>query len=439
MSVIFGLDPALTATAILVVTYLLVISDRFDRSIIALLGAGAMVLSGVLTQQQAIQGIDFNTIALLAGMMILVAIAGRSGLFEFLAIWSAQRVRASPAGVLVLLSLVTAIVSAFLNNVTVVLLMAPVTLSIARRLRVAPFPFLVCEVMASNIGGAATLIGDPPNMMIGTAAGLSFDAFLVNLAPVIAIVLGCQLLATHLIWGRSIAAGAAAREEIMAITARSAITDARLLRWSLIVFAAALLGFVFAAPLRLEPGTIALIAAAALMLLDNLAHHRELHAEKITATYGGVDWTTIFFFVGLFVVVHGVDTTGTLAALAHDLVAATHGNIAITAMTVLWLSAIVSAIIDNIPLVAAMISMIKAMSPELGGPSALQPLWWALAMGASLGGNGTLIGASANLTVAGIAERAGIRFTFANYTKFAAPLTLLSLVICQLYLWLRYF
>jgi Na+/H+ antiporter NhaD/arsenite permease-like protein len=293
--------------------------------------------------------------------------------------------------------------------------------------------------MASNIGGAATLIGDPPNMMTGTAAGLSFDAFLLNLAPVTAIVLGCQLLATHVIWGRSIAASVAARDEIMAIAAGSTITDARLLRWSLIVFAAALLAFVFAASLRLEPGTIALIAAAALMLLDNLVHHRALHAEKIAATYGDVDWTTIFFFVGLFVVVHGVDTTGVLAALAHDLTAATHGNIAITATAILWLSAIVSAIIDNIPLVAAMIPMIKAMSPELGGPAAVQPLWWALALGASLGGNGTLIGASANLTVAGIAERAGVRFAFANYTKFAAPLTLLSLVVCQLYLWLRYF
>jgi Na+/H+ antiporter NhaD/arsenite permease-like protein len=435
----FGFDPALTAVTILIVTYLLVISDRFDRSIIALLGAGAMIVSGVLTQDEALQGIDFNTIALLTGMMILVSVASRSGLFEFLAIWSAQFVRGSPAGMLLLLSLATAIISAFLNNVTLVLVLAPVTLSIAQRLRLAPFPFLVCEVMASNIGGAATLIGDPPNIMIGSAAGLSFNAFLLNLAPVIVVVMAAQLVTTHLIWGRSTQATREARDAVMSIAASSAITDRRLLHLSLLVAAITLLGFVFAAPLRLEPGSIALIAAAVLMLLDNLVHRRAAHAEKMTAAYRDVDWITILFFVGLFVVVHGVEKTGVLATLAHDLIAATHGNVAITASAILWIAAIVSAIIDNIPLVAAMIPVIKALAPELGGAPALVPLWWALALGASLGGNGTLVGASANLAVAGIAQRAGVRFDFASYTKFAAPLTLLSLAICQLYLWLRYF
>ena len=439
MHVIFGIDPALIAAIILAVTYLLVISDRFDRSIIALLGAGAMILCGVLTQEQAIAGIDFNTIALLAGMMILVSVASRTGLFEFLAIWSAQRVRGSPAGVLCLLSLITAILSAFLNNVTLVLVMAPVTLSIARRLRVEPFPFLIAEVMASNIGGAATLIGDPPNIMIGSAAGLSFNEFVLNLAPVIVVVMGCQLLATHLIWGRKNRASAEARAEVMALVPAAVITDLRMMVWSLAVFVATLLGFIFGDRLHLEPGTIALIGAAAIMLLDNLVHHRALHAEKMVAIYADVDWITIFFFIGLFVVVHGVETTGLLTVFAHQLVTATHGNIAITASAILWLAAIVSAIIDNIPLVAAMIPVIKALAPELGGPEALLPLWWALALGASLGGNGTLVGASANLAVAGIAERAGIRFNFTGYTKFAAPLTLMSLAICQLYLWLRYF
>lgn len=439
MHVIFGLNPAIIAASILAVTYVLVISDRFDRSIIALLGAGAMILSGVLTQEQAIAGIDFNTIALLTGMMILVSVASRSGLFEFLAIWSAQRMRGSPAGVLCLLSLVTAIISAFLNNVTLVLVMAPVTLSIARRLRVAPFPFLVCEVMASNIGGAATLIGDPPNVMVGSAAGLSFDAFLANLTPVVVAIMACQLVATQLIWGRSIRATREARDAVMALKAGSVIIDPRLLQLSLIVFAATLLCFIFADSLQLEPGTIALIAAAVMMLLDNVMHHRAEHAEKMIAIYGDVDWITIFFFVGLFVVVHGVEATGVLATLAHDLVVRTHGNVAVTASAILWLSAIVSALIDNIPLVAAMIPVIKAMTPELGGPAAAVPVWWALALGASLGGNGTMVGSSANLAVAGIAQRAGIHFDFTSYTKYAAPLTVMSLAICQLYLWLRYF
>ena len=439
MQVIFGFDPLITASVILVVTYVLVISDRFDRSLLALLGAGAMILSGVLTQEEAIRGIDFNTIALLTGMMLLVSVARRSGVFEFLAIWSAQRVRASPAGVLCLLSLVTAIVSALLDNVTTVLLIAQVTLSIAQRLRVPPFPFLFAEIMASNIGGTATLIGDPPNIMIGSAAGLSFNAFVFHLAPVIVIVMAVQLVLTHLLWGRSTEAAQAERDAVMALSARAAITDARLLRLSLAVFALTLLAFIIAPLLRLEPGAIALIGAAILMVLDNLIHHRAEQPGKISATYGDVDWITIFFFVGLFVVVHGFERTGAIADLSQALVAASNGNLAITASAILWVSAIVSAIIDNIPFVAAMIPLIKILAPNFGGDEALLSLWWALSLGACLGGNGTLIGASANLTVAGIAQRNGVRFDFLTYAKYAAPLTLVSLAICQLYLWLRYF
>jgi Na+/H+ antiporter NhaD/arsenite permease-like protein len=437
--VIFGLSPVLVAATILVVTYLLIVSDRFDRSIIAILGGGAMILGGVLTQDEAIRGVDFNTIALLTGMMVLVSIARRSGIFEFLAIWSAQRVNASPAGILVLLSLVTAVVSALLDNVTTVLLIAPVTLSITQRLRVPPFPFLFSEVLASNIGGTATLIGDPPNIMIGSAAGLSFNAFVLHLTPVILIVMACQALATHLLWGRAFAATREARAEVMAIAAGSVITDRRLLTQSLAVFAAALLAFIFARYLRLAPGTIALLCAATLMLLDNLAHHREAQTQKVIGTYGDVDWITIFFFIGLFVVVHGFEVTGALAAIAHRLIAAVHGNLAIAASVILWSSAILSAVVDNIPFVAAMIPLIKVLAPEFGGEEALLPLWWALSLGACLGGNATLIGASANLTVAGIAQRNGVRFDFLTYTKSAAPLALMSIVICQIYLWLRYF
>jgi len=438
LQVIFGLDPLVASSVILVVTYVLVISDRFDRSLLALLGAGAMILSGVLTQEDAIRGVDFNTIALLTGMMIMVAVARRSGVFEFLAIAAAQLVRASPAGVLCLLSLVTAIVSALLDNVTTVLLIAPVTLSITQRLRVPPFPFLFAEVMASNIGGTATLIGDPPNIMIGSAAGLSFNTFILHLMPVIVVVMAVQLVLTHLLWGRSTQTTKAERDAVMAISARSAIVDARLLRLSLLVLAATLLAFVFTATLRLQVGTIAMLGAASLMLLDSLVHHRAEQPGKISAIYGDVDWITIFFFVGLFIVVHGFEKTGAIAALAKTLLAFSHGNLAITATTILWAAAIISAIIDNIPFVAAMIPLIKVLAPSFGGDDALLPLWWALSLGACIGGSGTLIGASANLTVAGIAQRNGVRFDFASYSKYAAPLTLISLAICQLYLWLRY-
>jgi Na+/H+ antiporter NhaD/arsenite permease-like protein len=424
---VLGLNPIVVAATILVATYVLVIADRFDRSVIAILGAGAMIVTGVLTQDEAIRGIDFNTLALLTGMMVLVSITRRSGIFEFMAVWSAQLARASPAGILCLLAVMTALASALLDNVTTVLMVAPVTLAIARRLGVAPFPFLVAEVMAANIGGTATLIGDPPNIMIGTAA------------PVVIVVMAVQALATHLVWGRSFAATAEARAAVMAMAAREAITDRRLMKQSLAVFAAVLTAFVLARWLRLEPGTIALMGAAALILIDNLAHHRDLHAERISAIYGDVDWITIFFFLGLFVVVHGVESTGALAVVARRLIDVSGGNVAVCASIILWASALLTAIIDNIPFVAAMIPLIKAIAPNLGGQPAELPLWCALSLGACLGGNGTLIGASANLAVAGIAQRNGIGFGFGAYSRYAAPLTLISIVICQIYLWLRYF
>ena len=398
-----------------------------------------MIVSGVLTQDEAIKGIDFNTLALLAGMMILVSVSRRSGMFEYMAIWSARLARASPAGILMMLALVTAFISALLDNVTTVLLVAPVTLSITRRLGVPAFPFLFAEVMASNIGGTATLIGDPPNILIGSAAGLSFNDFVLNLTPVILVALAVQTMLVHFIWGRRIDAAAAARAEVMALDARAAITDWRLLKQSLAVILAVLLAFVFARPLGLAPGSIALLGAATLMLLDNLAHHRELQTQKITATYGDVDWITIFFFVGLFIVVHGLEVTGVIGSLAERLVAASGGNLAIAVFTVLWASAVLSAIVDNIPFVAAMIPLIRAMAPSLGGDAALEPLWWALSLGACLGGNGTLIGASANLTVAGIANREGVRFDFLLYTRYGAPLAAVSVLLSNLYLWWRYF
>ncbi|HYM30103.1 MAG TPA: ArsB/NhaD family transporter [Candidatus Cybelea sp.] len=428
----------LVAAAILVVTYVLVMADRFDRSIIALLGAGAMIASGVLSQDEAIRGVDFNTIALLTGMMILVAVARRSGIFEYLAIRSAKLARASPAGILAMLAVITAVISALLDNVTTVLLVAPVTLSITRRLGVAPFPFLFAEVLASNIGGTATLIGDPPNIMIGSAAGLSFNAFVLHLTPVIIVVLAVQTLAVHLVWGRAMGASATARAEVMALSAADAVTDWRLLKQSAAVSLLVLLAFVGSRYIGLEPGTISLVGAAALMLLDNLAHHRERQTEKMIANYADIDWITIFFFAGLFVVVHGLEATGMLSKIANALVQASGGNLTVAVFAVLWASAILSALIDNIPFVAAMIPLIKAIAPGLGGEAALMPLWWALSLGACLGGNGTLIGASANLTVAGIAQRNGIPFGFGTYTRFAAPMTFVSIVICMAYLWLRY-
>jgi len=437
---ILGLSPMWVAGAILVLVYVLIIAERLNRSIIALLGASLMIISGVLDQSEAVKGIDFNTLALLTGMMILVSIARRSGMFEYLAIWSAKRGRAEPWRMLLILSLTTAVASAFLNNVTTVLLLAPVTISVTRRMAVPPYPFLFAEVLASNIGGTATLIGDLPNIIIGSTAHLSFNDFVLDLAPVIVVVMAVQALATHLIWGAKMHASSEARAAVMAMDERAAITDRPLLRASLTVISLVLVVFVFAKPLQLEVGTIALSGAAFLMLLHNIEHHRELEKQtaKVAATFGDVDWITILFFVGLFVVVHGLDVTGMLDYLSRELVRATGGDFALTAYVILWASAFLSAIVDNIPYVATMIPVIKATAADFGGPDRLVPLWWALSLGGCLGGNGTLIGASANLTVAGIAERNGIPFGFWTYTKYAFGLMVIHVAICHAYLWWRY-
>ena len=437
---VLGLDAFWVATIVFALTYLLVIADRINRSIIALLGAGVMVVSGGLSQEEAIRGIDFNTIALLTGMMVLAAIARRSGMFEYLAVWSAKIGRARPSAILAILSTVTALVSAFLDNVTTVLLIAPVTLAIARHLEAPPYPFLFAEVFASNIGGTATLIGDPPNIIIGSAAHLSFNDFVLHLTPVIIVVMAVQLLATHLIWGASMQANAAARERVMALDTRELIVDPPLMHSSLAVLAAVIAAFVFAGPLHLQPGTIALFGAAVLMLLHNFEHHREREKQttRVSETFGEVDWITIFFFLGLFVIVHGIDVAGVIDLAAQWLIGLTGDDLRAAALTILWGSALLSAIVDNIPFVAAMIPLIRGIGPHFSGAGQADVLWWALSLGACLGGNGTLIGASANLAVAGIADRAGIDFRFTTYMRHAFGLMLISIAICHVYLRLRY-
>jgi Na+/H+ antiporter NhaD/arsenite permease-like protein len=439
-SVLFGLSPASIAITVFALTYLLIVAERINRSIIALLGAGLMIFTGVLTQEQAVRGIDFNTIALLTGMMMLVSISRRCGMFEYLAIWSAKQGRAQPWAILAMLSVVTAVLSAFLDNVTTVLLIAPVTLGVARELEIPAYPFLFAEIFAANIGGTATLIGDPPNIMIGSAAGLSFNEFILHLAPVVVIIMAVQLVLTHLVWGSKFRATAEARARVMALDERTSIVDPPLMRVSLAVLGAVTTGFVFARPLHLEPGTIALFGAAVLLLCHNIEHHRETERQtiKVTATFNEIDWITIFFFIGLFVIVHGVDVAGILDIAARHLLVATGDDPRMTAIVVLWGSAFISAVVDNIPFVAAMIPLIKEMAPHLGGAEHVTPLWWALSLGACLGGNGTLIGASANLAVAGIAERSGVRFSFLTFTKYGIGVMLISVGISNLYLWLRY-
>ncbi|MGE5517187.1 MAG: ArsB/NhaD family transporter [Bacteroidota bacterium] len=437
-SVIFGLAPMAVATAILAATYAVIISEKINRAVVALLGAGAMILAGVLNQEAAIHGIDFNTIALLVGMMILVAITRRSGVFQAVAVWATKLVKGNPAGILIMLQVVTATFSAFLDNVTTVLLVVPVTLVITEELKVKPWPFLIAMIFASNIGGTATLIGDPPNILIGSATGLTFNDFVFNLTPVIVLIQAVTILIFHLVYGRRQYATPEARARVMAMSVAEAITDVKLLRQSLAVLALVIVSFIFAHPIGLEPGTIALMGAALLMLLYCLGRDAESQSHEVHHIFGEVEWITIFFFIGLFVVVHGVDVAGVLNWLAEHLVALTGGDKAVTAVLILWASAILSAVVDNIPFVATMIPLVKSMAPAMGGSEGLKPLWWALSLGACLGGNGTLVGASANLTVAGLAERAGHPIRFVPFLKVAFGLMLVSIAIANVYLWLRY-
>ncbi len=436
--VIFGWDPFWVSSILFIATYAVIISDKINRAIVAGLGASLMVSLGVLNQQTAISGIDFNTLGLLAGMMVLVAITRGSGVFQYVAIWSAKKVEARPWGILVMLALVTAVFSSLLDNVTTVLLIAPVTLLICNELKIKPYPFLFTEILASNIGGTATLIGDPPNIMIGSAVGLSFNDFLINLAPIVPLILLITLGIIYFIWGRGMSATTEARERVMKFNEREAITDTRLLKQSLFVFTLVILGFLTAHQLHLEPATIALFGAAVLLLLSNLKNSAEEQSEEVHKIFGEIEWITIFFFIGLFIAVKGIEEAGVLRLLADLVINHTDGDLTITALAVLWVSAVASAVVDNIPFVATMIPVIKSMAPTFGGAENLMPLWWSLALGACLGGNGSLVGASANLIVAGFAERAGHRIRFLPFMLMAFPMMLLSIIIASAYLYLRY-
>ncbi|MGI6184848.1 ArsB/NhaD family transporter [Brevibacillus sp. MCWH] len=423
-------NQALLAIGIFLVTYAFIISEKLHRTIVAMAGGILMVLFGIVNQEQAIEHIDFNTLGLLIGMMILVAITAKTGVFKYMAIRAAKLAKGNPVRILVYLSLVTAVTSAFLDNVTTVLLIVPVTFSIARQLQVNPMPFLISEIISSNVGGTATLIGDPPNIMIGSAVPeLDFMSFLVNLAPVVVIIMAATIGCFVLIYRKQLVTSPELQAQIMNLDERAEITDVKLLKKSLAVLALTIIGFILHGVLHLESATIALSGAFLLLLLTG-----EHYLEE---ALGQVEWTTIFFFVGLFVLVSGLVHTGVIAKLAEEAINLTGGNTLHTSLLILWLSAIASAFVDNIPFVATMIPMIKEMGTL--GITNLEPLWWSLALGACLGGNGTLIGASANVIVAGLAAKEGHHISFLGFLKVAFPLMIMSIILSHVYVYLRYF
>ncbi len=439
---VFGWSPLAVALGVFVLSYAVVVTDLLNRAIATLLGAALVIGLGVLTQAEAIRGVDFNTIGLLTGMMVLVGVTKDSGVFQFLAIKAAKLAGGNPWGILVLLSLVTAVLSAFLDNVTTVLLVAPVTLLIADELQMSPYPLLFAEINASNSGGTATLIGDPPNIMIGSATHLTFNDFILHLGPLSLVVFAATLVPLWFIYGRHLSVTPQARERVMLFDEYQAIRDVRLLKQSLPVFGLVIVGFVFAHQLHLEPATIAMGGASLLLLFVTAGANPEAASHKLHEFFMRVEWVTIFFFIGLFIIVAGVEHVGLLKMTAEWILSLTGGDFALTTMVVLWIAAVLSAIVDNIPFVATMIPMIKDMLPvfEAAGvpPHQLEGLWWALAAGACLGGNGSLIGASANLIVAGIAERGGVPFRFLPFFKIAFPLMLFQVAITAVYVWWRY-
>lgn len=403
-----------------------IISEKVHRSVAALAGAVVLLLTHVLTIETAADYVDLNTIGVLVGMMLFVAVVKSSGLFEYIAIWSAKLTRGQPMAILAVFAVITAVLSAFLDNVTTVLLIGPMTIAITQILEVNPVPFLLSQIMASNIGGTATLIGDPPNIMIGSAAGLSFADFIVNTGPVVLIILAVVVSIFFLMYRGNLHVESENMEKVLTLDEKLTIKDAFLLRKSVIMIVLVVVGFIFHAQLGIESATVALTAAGVMLLIGGQ------DAEDVIL---GVEWSTILFFIGLFVVVGGLNSTGVIAMLANGMLELVGDNEVLAIVLVLWASALISAFLDNIPFVATLIPMIQTM--QQGGMDVL-PLWWALSLGACLGGNGSLIGASANVVLAGVSAKNGYPITFMSYLKKGFPLMLLSVAICTVYLLIRF-
>jgi Na+/H+ antiporter NhaD/arsenite permease-like protein len=418
------------AAVVFVGVYLLIVSDRVHRTVAALVGAVAVIALGLLTQQEAFSDtyVDWNVIFLLVGMMAIANILAKTGLFEWLAAEAVVRTKGDAYRLLVLISLITAVVSAFIDNVTTVVLITPIIFVVAERLRVSPMPLLISEILASNIGGTATLIGDPPNIIIGSRLGKDFGDFIVNATPAIVVALVAYLIFARWLFRRELAAAPrVTKEDIEALaTEERRIADPRLMRISLAVLAFTILGFILARPLGLGGATVALTGATLLMLLT------KQDASDVLRT---IDWASLVFFIALFIVVGAVVKTGLIGDLASATLSATGGRTDAAALVVLWASGVLSAIIDNIPYTITMVPLVA----DLGRAVNIEPLIWALSFGANLGGNATVIGASANVIVAGMSAARGQPITFRGYLRYGVPATLVTMTVCTIDIWLRYF
>jgi len=395
--------------------------------VVAVFGAGLMIIFHVLSQAEALDHIDFNTLGLLVGMMIIVNVIKQTGLFQYLAIKSAKMAKGDPVKILIYFGVLTALASAFLDNVTTILLVVPVTLVISDTLKINPITYVIGEVMSSNIGGAATLIGDPPNIMIGGATGLSFLDFITHLFPLMIIIFIVTMVILRFIFRKSLKVDDKYKQEILSFDEKKAITDKKLLIKSLIVLFFTITGFVLGEFINIESASIAIFAASVLLLLSNIEPEEIM--EKI-------EWTTIFFFGALFIIVGALEKVGVIELIGDEVLNLTDGHLGLMTILVLWLSTILSSFLDNIPYVATMIPLVNHISA--GDVAAYQPVWWALSIGACLGGNGTIIGASANVVARGIVEKHGYKISFLKFMKIAFPLMILSIIIATVYLLVFY-
>jgi Na+/H+ antiporter NhaD/arsenite permease-like protein len=425
---------AVVAVVVFLAAYILIATERVPKMVTALAGAGVILAFGVASSEDAFYshdtGIDWDVIFLLLGMMIIVGILRQTGVFEYIAIWAAKRAKGSPFRVMVLLVLITAFASALLDNVTTVLLIAPVTLLVCERLGVSPVPFLIAEVLSSNIGGAATLIGDPPNIIIASRSGLTFNDFLVHMTPIAALAIAVLVAMLPLLFRGSFQGDPDRVADVMALNEREAIKDRRLLIICGVVLTAVFIGFIGHAALHIEPSVVALLGAGLLVLLSR---------SKPGDFMPSVEWETLLFFAGLFVMIGALVKTGVIGQIAEAAARATGGDPLTATMLILFVSALLSGVVDNIPYTAAMSPIVLQLTQGIADPVQADALWWSLAIGADFGGNLTAIGASANVVVLGIAMRSGSPISFWEFTRKGAIVTGVTILLAAPYLWLRYF
>lgn len=412
---------------IFVVTLGLIMTELIPRAVAALAGAVLMILFKVMNGEDAFGYIDLNTIGVLIGMMVSVGIIKNAGLFEYTAILAAKLTKANPWRIILAFSIITAITSALLDNVTTVLLIAPMTLVITETLELNPIPFLIPEILASNIGGTATLIGDPPNIMIGSAAGLGFGDFLTNLLPICVAIFIVTFFILRLMYRNKLVVKPELQLKIMSFDPKKSITDKKLAVKSIVVMILIMIGFFLHETFDYPSSVVALAGAVLLLIITK---------EDVEEAFKSVEWTVIFFFVGLFIIVGGLEEKGIMRDIANGIIDVTHGDSVMTGLSLVWISAFVSAFVDNIPFVATMIPLVKAIGQT--GHTSIQAFWWAISLGACLGGNGTLIGASANIVVSGIAKKQGYDLSFSQFTKVGFPLMIVSVVMASAYLLLFY-